>query len=56
MQPYLIASLAHVICSIGSLELVLVQPSFQLELLCVLTMCYLSDDVSSKENIKMIIN
>ena len=49
----MIASLDHVICSIGSFELVFVQPSFPLEL-CVLTMCYFSDNVSSKENIKIL--
>ena len=60
MQPYLIASLDHVICSIGSFELVWVQPSFPPPLrhwnssVCVLTMCYFSDNVSSKENIKIL--
>ena len=59
MQPYWIASLDHVICSIGSFELVWVQPVVpaaitSLELFCVLTMCYFSDNVSSKENIKIL--
>ena len=58
MQPYLIASSDHVIYSIGSFELVWVQPSFLPPLrhwnLLVLTMCYFSDNVSSKENIKIL--
>ena len=58
MQPYLIASLDHVICSIGSFELVIptVVPAAitSLELFCVLNMCYFFDSVFSKENIKIL--
>ena len=60
MQPYLIASLDQVICSIGSFELDSLGPTVvpaaitSLELFCVLTMCYFSDNVSSKENIKIL--
>ena len=58
MQPYLIASLDHVICSIGSFELVWVQPSFPLPLRHWNSQCLdhvlFSDNVSSKENIKIL--
>ena len=55
MQPYLIASLDHEICSIGSFGPIVVPVAItSLELFCVLTMCYFSDNVSSKKNIKIL--
>ena len=59
MQPYLIASLDHVIFSIGSFELVWVQPSFPLPLRhwnssASRSCAIFSDNVSSKENIKLL--
>ena len=59
MQPYLIASLDHVIGSIGSFELVLVQPSFPPSLRHWNSSAFdhvlFSDIVSSKENIKILL-